>query len=125
MIVTAGGAEGQLPETVLTIVTGEQVPPPPTGEVAQDPLPVVIVTGGSVEGTQVPPPPTGELEGQLGVSVIVIGGTTLGQEPPPLVIVLHEVSGVQLPVPTGPTGDVEEQVSIVEKLVTGTQALWD
>lgn len=141
------GAEGQLPEMVLITVDGVHSLIGPTGEVeGQLSTEIdVIVTGGeagpegqlpadgqlpetvltTVDGVQVPTPPTGDVEGHVSTETLVIVAGM--QEPPPTLIVLmrHEVIGVQLPVPTPPTGDVGEQVSTVEILVTGTHSLWD
>lgn len=118
VIVTAGGPDGQLPGTVLTTVTGVQVPPPPTGEVSQDPPPVVIVIGGSVTGTQVPPPPTGEVSQDPPPVVMVTGVQT--PPPPPPVIVLHEVTGLQALVPTPPTGDEVGQLGVSVIVIAGS-----
>jgi hypothetical protein len=98
VIVTGGeaGAEGQLPWMVLITVDGVQPLPGPTGVAEQDVWMLVMVAA-----------------------------TQLGHDDPTLmVLVPHEVMGVQEPVPIGPTGEVAEQVSMVEKLVIGAHSLW-
>jgi hypothetical protein len=118
---------------VTTDVDGVQLVSGPTGLAEHDVIvvagaqlgqfsPVVSVTGGNVRvlGAQVSPPPTGDVEGQVGVSVMVTSLGELGQEPGMLIVLVPQlVTGEHVPTP--PTGD--EQVSMVEKLVTGVHSL--
>ena len=95
-VMVIGGEDGQLPREgqlvaiVLTTVKGVQEATGPTGLVEQEP------------------------------KLVTVDAAQLGHEPPTLIVLVpHEVIGVQEPVLIGETGDVgaAEQVSMVEMLV--------
>lgn len=114
-----GVCEGHEPDSIEVIVNGGEVGH--TGAEGQLPEMVLI----TVDGVHSLAGPTGVAEQDVSMLVIVAATQLVHEDPTLMVLVSHEVVGVHDPVPIGPIGDVGEQVSTVEKLVTGTHSLWD
>lgn len=126
-VMVSGGDDGQLPETVLTIVLGVQGGDAgPTGVVEQEVSTemlvmvvaesVIVFVPQDVIGEQVLIGPTGEVGEQVSMVEMLVMGTQDGQDSPVVTVTGGSVTGgrvEQLPVPTGPTGEVEGQLSVI------------